>query len=135
MSGNLDFRDHRLSDTELQGFKKRRLPRVREKRFYSGPFVQGPIPLKWLQLAMKLGGACLSVGLILWYLRGLKKSITFKVGLKELADLIGRSWQTTQRALSAIEKANLITIERREGRKHRIIIEDKEEKVGSRSQI
>lgn len=88
------------------------------------PFLRGPIPLDWLKEAMKLKGASLSVGVILWYLGGLKKSASFKVGIQDLASLMNQSRQTVRRALSKLEGAKLISIERRSGRKLFITIMD-----------
>lgn len=80
---------------------------------------------------MSLKGAALSVGLILWYFRGLKKSMTFKVGIQDIAGHIRKSWLTTQRALFALEKAGLIKIERHDGQKHRVTIREVEEKISA----
>lgn len=101
-------------------YKRRNRPR-------QGRFVKGPIPLIWLQAAMKLSGACLSAGIILWHLRGLKRSVRFKIGVGDIANLIGRSWVTAQRALLALERAELIMIERHEGRKHIVTIREIDE--------
>ena len=87
-----------------------------------GPFLRGPVPLAWLQRAMKLSGAALSVGIILWHFQGLKKSPTFKVGIRDLAKYIGRSRATSQRALQALEEHGLIGVERNNGRKHIVTI-------------
>ena len=90
------------------------------------PFVRGPIPLDWLQKAMKLGGAAISVGVILWYFKGLKKLSIFKIGIQDIANLIGRSWLTAKRGLIALEKERLIAIQRHNGRKHLVEIQDDE---------
>ena len=79
--------------------------------------------MDWLEVAMSLKGAALSVGVILWYFRGVKKSISFKIGIQDIADRIHKSWLTTQRALSTLEEAKLITIEKHPGRKHLVTIQ------------
>ena len=98
-------------------------PRVVARRLRS-PFVCGPIPLSWLQKAMRLGGTAISVGIILWYYRGLKKSMIFKIGIQDIAGLIGRSWLTAKRGLIALERRGVISISRHQGRKHLIEIHE-----------
>jgi DNA-binding transcriptional ArsR family regulator len=62
--------------------------------------------------ASKLGVKTLSAGLFLWYLRGLRKLDTFTV-----SNLMAREWgigpDAKGRALRKLEKAGLITVERR----------------------
>ncbi len=118
-------------DLEKLRFPHDKLPRViveRTKYRYRSraPFLQGPVPLGWLQEAMALGIGPLSVGIILRYLMGLKKSRSFKVGIREIAGLIKRSWRATQRSLKALERHGLITLESHPGRKHLVTIQDKE---------
>ncbi len=98
-------------------------------RRLKAPFVRGPISLNWLQRAMKFGGTAISVGIVLWYYAGLKKSLVFKIGTQDIADLIGRSWLTAKRGLIALEKEGLITIQRHKGRKHLIEIRDIDDEV------
>ena len=105
-------------------------PRVVARRSRS-PFVCGPIPLSWLQKAMDLGSAPLAVGNVLWYLRGLKKSLTFKIGVQDIANLIGRSWLTAKRGLTKLEENGLISIKRHAGRKHLVEILTADEREDS----
>ena len=86
------------------------------------PFLKGPVPLDWFQEAMGLGIGAVSVGIILWYFTGLKKSKSFKVGIADIAHLINRSWRTAHRGLNTLEHRDLITLERHPGRKHFITI-------------
>ena len=113
---------------KLQESDRANLPILRHRRAIQRlkvPFIRGPIPLDWLQKAMKLGGAAISVGIVLWYFRGLKKLSVFKIGIQDIANLIGRSWLTAKRGLIALEKGGLISIKRHQGRKHLIeILED-----------
>ena len=102
-------------------------------RRLKSPFVRGPIPLDWLQKTMKLGGSATSVGIILWYLRGLKKLTIFKIGTQDIANLIGRSWLTAKRGLKALEQHGLIGIERHDGRKH--LVEIREVKEGQNAEV
>ena len=52
-----------------------------------GKFIAGPLDAVWLSQARKLGATALWVGLVLWFLRGLKKSDTFVV-----SNLILQEW-------------------------------------------
>ena len=39
----------------------------------SVPFIRGPIPLAWLNVAARLPGKTLNVGLAIWWLAGMSK--------------------------------------------------------------
>lgn len=86
-----------------------------------GKFIAGPLDAVWLSQARKLGATALWVGLVLWFLRGLKKSDTFVV-----SNLILQEWgvqpDTKSRALRRLEKAGLVTLERRGKRSPRVTI-------------
>lgn len=119
---------------ELNEVDKTNLPAFRYRkqvRRLKPPFLRGPIPLNWLQKAMKLGGGAISVGIILWYYRGLKKLSVFKIGIQDIANLIGRSWLTAKRGIIALEHQGLITIQRHNGRKHIIEIREVDEETNS----
>ena len=124
----MDFEKYKLSGVEQTSATI--LNRKATRRLKS-PFLRGPIPLDWLQKAMKLGGTAISVGIILWYYRGLKKLLVFKIGIQDIANLIGRSWLTAKRGLKALEKEELITIQRHKGRKHLIEIREVDEETNS----
>jgi len=111
-----------LEDFRLQGPRFRNVAPKRRYHRNGTPFLKGPVPLDWLQRAMKLGLGPLSVGIVLWYLRGLKKSESFKVGIGDIGGLVSCSWRTTHRSLRSLEQQGLVTMERRPGRKHLITI-------------
>ncbi len=118
----MDFEKYKLqelNESNLRVFRDRK-----QVRRIKPPFLRGPIPLGWLQRAMKLRGSATSVGIILWYFRGLKKLLVFKVGIQDIADLIASSWLTAKRGLIALEKEGLISIHRHNGRKHLIEIHE-----------
>ena len=77
-----------------------------------GRFIKGPLDVVWLLQARTLGVKSLLVGLALWHLKGLKKSDSFVV-----SNLMMQEWDVQAdakvRALRALEKAGLITVERR----------------------
>jgi len=60
----------------------------------------------------------------------MKNSSTFKVGMQNLANYVGRSRVTCQRALQALEEGGLIAVERNNGRKHIVTILEVEERDG-----
>jgi len=84
-------------------------------------FIAGPVDIIWLSRAHKLGVTALWVGLGLWFLRGLKRSDNFIV-----SNLMMQEWgvqpDAKRRALLALEKAELITIERRGKRSPRVTL-------------
>jgi hypothetical protein len=99
-------------------YKSARLPRKRYHRF-----VSGPIPLQWICDAEGLGGSALFVGMALWHYAGLNHSLKFRAGWRDLA--LGQvSISTVKRALSLLERAGLICVQRASGRKNVIEIVD-----------
>jgi DNA-binding transcriptional ArsR family regulator len=86
-----------------------------------GKFIAGPVDVNWLSQARKLGVTPLWVGLCLWFLRGLKRSDNFIV-----SNLIMKEWDVLpdakRRGLRSLEKAGLITIERRGRRSPRVTL-------------
>jgi len=85
--------------------------------------MSGTIPLVWLVGAAKAGGSAETVGLLLWHLRGIKKTtaglvVTRKVAWDRLK--IGRMALT--RGLDRLEAAGLITTARGQGMAIRVTI-------------
>lgn len=98
-----------------------------------GAFIKGPLQVQWLLQARLLGVTALSVGLCLWYLRGLRASDSVI-----LSNITMREWSVSPdakaRALRALEKAGLVTIERRGKRSPLVTIltlQEAEKKVGA----
>jgi len=79
---------------------------------FQGKFIAGPIPVSWVCQMKRLGVTTLLVGLALWHIKGLRKSNTFVV-----SNLMLRDWgiqpDAKSRALRKLERAGLITVERR----------------------
>lgn len=72
------------------------------------PFLRGPIPLWWLARAADVCSAGLSVGLCLWFMRGVMKSGgPIKVSRAVLRKL-NLSRDQSRRGLQALEKAGLV---------------------------
>ena len=78
-------------------------------------FLKGPIPWKWLTEAGKLTGHALHVGIALWHLRFLTRSRTVALSGKLLEEL-GVSRFAGYRALTALEEAGLVSVQRHRGR-------------------
>lgn len=76
-------------------------------------FLRGPVPWGWLQRASGLGGKALNVGIALWRQRGISNRSTVKLSMSSLDMGFDRS--TASRALRALERAGLVTVERASG--------------------
>jgi DNA-binding transcriptional ArsR family regulator len=107
-----------LGDVALSNAASRRGRRVSSVR---GKFIAGPIDIVWLSQARKLGLTALWVGLGLWFLRGLRRSDTNIV-----SNLTMQEWDVEPdaktRALRTLEKAGLVTVERRGKRSPRVTL-------------
>jgi hypothetical protein len=78
-------------------------------------FLKGPVPLRWLEAAARLPGRSLHAGLALWYIAGLTRSPS--VPLSNISgDKFGLDRNAKYRALGWLEKAGLVTVERKLGR-------------------
>ena len=84
-------------------------------------FLRGPIPLPWLQRAATLPGKALAAGIALWFQAGLTKSARVEFCSK-LRNGFGISRQAGYRALTALEGAGLVDVERRRGRCARVTL-------------
>jgi hypothetical protein len=84
-------------------------------------FIKGPLDFVWFSEARQLGVTALWVGLGLWFLRGLRRSNSFTV-----SNLMMQEWgvqpDAKARALRALERAGLITVERRGKRSPRVTL-------------
>ncbi len=84
-------------------------------------FIAGPVDVSWVCQASRLGVKPLLVGLALWHLKGLRRSNSFTV-----SNLMVEEWKirpdAKRRALRKLEKAGLITVERRGKRSPRVTL-------------
>lgn len=101
--------DHPRSTGKLATDRK---PKRTAKR---GRFIRGPIPLDWIATACNLPGKAGTVGLALWFWSGLAKSDTVRISHADLRKL-GVSRHAANRALHALERAQLVTVMRKPGR-------------------
>jgi DNA-binding transcriptional ArsR family regulator len=74
-------------------------------------FIKGPISITWLIQASKLGVTPLLLGLVLWYLIGLRKANTVLLSNVTCREC-GIEQDAKRRALLKLEKAGLVAVER-----------------------
>ena len=106
----------RLSDFAIEDcLHQAARPRGNRIGVRRGRFLKGPVPLEWLIEAAKLPGKSLHVGVVLWFLSGLKKSreVTFAPSRRREFG-IGR--HASYRALKCLEMAGLVRLKRKRGR-------------------
>jgi hypothetical protein len=77
-------------------------------------FIKGPIPLDWVKRANALPGKAGAVGIALWFLAGVKRSLTFKV-TAEAERVAACTRQAFSQGLYALEGAGLIAVNRQTG--------------------
>ena len=85
------------------------------RRKINGLFLRGPIPWDWLTVASEQPGKALHVGLVLWFLQGLKKNYTVPLSQDKLRK-IGVTRSSAYRGLASLEKAGLVSVVRHIGR-------------------
>ena len=78
-------------------------------------FIKGPIPLGWIKKAAGMEGKTLHVAVVLWFLAGFKRSRKVALSQSKLK-LFNVSRQASYRALSRLESAGLVSVERHQGR-------------------
>jgi hypothetical protein len=84
-------------------------------------FLKGPVPWPWIEVAAKLPGKALAVGIALWRLAGAVKSKTIRLSNAEVSEL-GCDRNAKSRALRDLERAGLITVERQPGCSPRVTL-------------
>ncbi len=97
------------------------VPGFREKYGHLGKSVKPKtdkyvrMDLDWVIRASRLRGCALQVGVKLWYLAGITRSLTVRLNLSGLDDQ-QVPHATASRALASLAKAGLIVVEREPGR-------------------
>ena len=97
-------------------------------------FIKGPIPLEWIQAAARLPGRSLHVGLVLWYLAGVRRSRQGPISYT-VASHFGLSRHAVYRGLAWLEEAGLITVLRKHGRRLGFTLTEEATFVAERSEI
>lgn len=82
-------------------------------------FLRGPIPWGWLLRAMRASGSALRVAMMVWYRAGFSNWPSVVVNLSRVP---GASRGTASRGLRALERAGLVRVVRRSGRKPLVTI-------------
>jgi hypothetical protein len=88
--------------------------RVKARSHVEQCFLKGPIPWAWLQRATPLPGKALAVGLVLWFLKGLRRQNTVRLEPSKVRSL-GLSRRQCYRGLEALEQAGLVAVQRQLG--------------------
>jgi len=78
-------------------------------------FLKGPIPWTWLTRAARQSGKTLHVAIALWFMAGITRSREIKL-TSILLGTLGVSRFSKRWALMALEKANLISVNRNKGK-------------------
>ena len=99
----------RLSEDSL---RRRREMRKRK----SAEFLMGPVPVSWLTRAAALPGGTLATSLAIWFRSGCERSQRGLSICPQLLERFGVKRVAGYRALNALEKAGLVSVERHRGR-------------------
>jgi hypothetical protein len=86
-------------------------------------FLNGPVPLPWLEAAARLPGRSLHVGMVLWYAAGLSGSGSVYLS-NRLCLRFGLDRNAKYRALRSLGDARLIAVLRKRGRSPQVTILD-----------
>ena len=101
---------------DAQAEKESLLDRFPIPRHEQGrPFIRGPIPCDWLQLALSLGGKAGNLSLSLWWLAGMEGTNPIRLTPRVL-DKFSISTRTARRLLQDFEKAGLVLVSSKQGR-------------------
>jgi hypothetical protein len=86
-----------------------------------GFFLKGPVPLAWLASAATLRGRALAVGILVWFMAGMKRESVVTVPRARLAEF-GLDRFAFSRGLASLERHGLVEVDRRRGAKPRITL-------------
>jgi len=87
----------------------------------SGFFLKGPVPLAWLASAATLRGRALAVGVLVWFMVGIKRATVVTIPASWLA-MFGLNRFAFYRGLAALERRGLVKVERRRGSMPRVTL-------------
>lgn len=90
-------------------------------------FIKGPIPMTWVKEMLKLPASASQISFILWFIAGMRKTRNIEINLSRMKDF-NISKVTAWRSIGYLEKANLVSVERKPGRKLTITLLAPEEK-------
>ena len=95
--------------TDLAQLEQVKMPAISDR------FLKGPIPWNWIIRASQLPGNALAVGLCLWRLKGATKRTDIVLSNSEV-EPFGLDRSAKSRALTELERAGLIKLQRKPGR-------------------
>lgn len=93
------------------------IPQPVKKVGKDGRFLRGPVPMAWLEEAMRLPGHALHVAIEIWFQAGVRKSTEVSISISRVAAASGCSRATSARGLDALEEAGLVSLNKGSGRK------------------
>jgi hypothetical protein len=109
------FDPKRLSIKKGNGALAKPYPEEKPPRHKKGEkFLKGPVPLSWLASAAQLPGKSLHLGIVLWFLAGLKNTRSVSLSSSVL-QRFGVDRSAKRRALSQLETAGLVSVHRHSG--------------------
>ena len=113
----------RHADSVLSGSKPAGVAGQSPKTKTPTAFIKGPIPLDWITRATSIPRRnAMVVGLVLFYLAGLKKERTGLVLTVKRCKPFGLARKSVQRGLADLEKSGLIRVSRLAGQSPRVDI-------------
>jgi hypothetical protein len=111
------------SDRTVSQSKRHETPKTSTKPRSVAAFIRGPIPLGWLAQAANIPRRnAVLVGLMLFYLAGLKKERHGLVLTVKRCKPFGLERKSVQRGLADLEKSGLIRVSRAAGKSPRVDI-------------
>jgi hypothetical protein len=117
-----DINEFRITGKNINSREPQKKSEPKKKKI--GNFIKGPIPLYWIRKALKLAPCAIRIGMVLWYISGLRKSETFILSNVMLKGF-NLDRHTKYRGLKLLEDAGLIEIERRFKKNPRVTIKMK----------
>ena len=97
----------RLSDVTGERLIKFSTSKAPPKRF-----LKGPIPWDWVEIASKLPGKALALGMLLWREAGMDGIVPVTITTAK-AEPLGIDRSAKSRAIADLERAGLVRVERR----------------------
>jgi hypothetical protein len=129
MSILIDLKDYEIKNSEdLANLGEK--GRVRLRIYPDKPFLKGPIPLWWLQEAIRIGKCALVTGIALWCVDGMRFQRSFRIGKAQMGKLLGVNSRTILRGVKRLEEANLIFVFRQPGNKLIVTLNRKKNRGG-----
>ncbi len=99
----------------------RPIPKSARRGRVRGLFIKGPIPLNWKCAVDRISGNAARLADAMWFRAGVKRATTFQLNLSRL-EAFGLNRFSASRALIALERAGLVSVERHSGRNPTITI-------------